>query len=240
MHIFLLEDDPLHMAHFVSSLQSTPTEITHFAQPHEFFRAISEARAQVIVLDWMLPGVNGLQVLRRVRELLGSSVPVVMHSCVDDESQIVDALAAGADDYWIKPVPATILRARMESFMRRFAPRLEAPKVLNMGPYKLDYLRQLAQIEDQVVNLTPKEFDIAWILMNNPDRFISKAELIASVWGRTAEIAAHTIAQHMHAVRKKLQLTQNGVRLVAVYGSGYRFEVPQEVVDSQYHDAVSL
>lgn len=237
MHIFLLEDDPLHVEHFVSSLQSTPAQITHFAQPHEFFRAISEARAQVIVLDWMLPGLNGLQVLRRVRELLGSSIPVVMHSCVDDESQIVDALAAGADDYWIKPVPAIILRARMESFMRRFAPRLEAPKVLNLGPYRLDYIQQLALVEDQVVNLTPKEFDIAWILMNNPDRFICKAEFVAGIWGRYVDIAAHTISQHMHAIRKKLRFAQHGVRLVAVYGSGYRFEVPQEVVDSHYHEA---
>jgi DNA-binding response OmpR family regulator len=74
--------------------------------------------------------------------------------------------------------------------------------------------------------LTPREFDLIWLLMNSPDRFIPRAELLAAVWGKASEVATHTLAQHVHAVRKKLGLARRGIRLAAVYGSGYRIESP--------------
>ena len=173
----------------------------------------------------MLPEISGLQVLNRVRELLGHSTPVMMLTCMDSESMIVDALSAGADDFLVKPMSAAVLRARLEAHARRLRPVAAPVKALELGPYRLDFQTQSAHVAGERVVLTPKEFDVAWVLMNNPNRFISKAELVATIWGRLDNAAAHTIAQHMHALRKKLRMRNYGARICAVYGQGYRFEV---------------
>lgn len=231
MQGFLLEDDPVHAAQFIRCLEGSRMKVEHFSHPREFFQALACSKPQLIVLDWVLPELSGYKVLKRVRELLGSSTPVIMLSCVDDDQSVVDALEAGADDFLVKPLSQSVLRARLDAFLRRIAPPATVPRVIELGPYRFDYNRQLSLVNGVAVSLTPKEFDVAWVLINNPGRFISKAELVASVWGRSSDIAPHTISQHMHSIRKKLRFNDHHMRLSAVYGSGYRFEMlSQEVI----------
>ena len=227
MRCFLLEDDPVQAAHLVASLAPTSIDVHHFGRAGAFLEALATARPELIVLDWMLPDLSGYQVLLRVRERFGYAAQVVMLTSVDDEAMIVSALEAGADDFLTKPVAAAELRARLLALARRVAPpAATVAKTVVLGACRLDYATQRATVDGDAVTLSPREFDVAWLLLNNPDRFVSKTELIAGVWGRTNDIAAHTIAQHMHAIRKKLRFAAHGIRLVAVYGSGYRLEAP--------------
>jgi DNA-binding response OmpR family regulator len=227
---FLLEDDPQHAAHLIDCLAATDIEISHFSTASAFFKGLAEATPQMIVLDWWLPDLNGFEVLRKVREHFGLRVPIVMLTSVDSEDLIVSALEAGADDFLTKPVARTILRARLQALARRIS---QVPVIyrgrLTFGSFRLDYAGQsvvdVDAPEERFV-LTPREFDLIWLLMNNPDRFIPRAELLAAVWGKASEVATHTLAQHVHAVRKKLGLARRGIRLVAVYGCGYRLELP--------------
>lgn len=230
MRSFLLEDDPEHAAHFMESLASTEFQVRHFSTAGSFFEALAQATPQLIVLDWMLPDLSGYQVLRRVRERFGLTMPIVMLTSVDSEARVIAALEAGADDFLTKPVARSVLRARLQAMARRIS---QAPATfsgsLSFGPYRLDYARQSVQLSDEPetrFTLTPREFDLIWLLMNNPDRFVPRAELIAGVWGRSSEVAPHTLAQHVHALRKKLGLAQRNIRLAAVYGTGYRLESP--------------
>jgi DNA-binding response OmpR family regulator len=215
MLIFLLEDDPVHAAHFLRSLSGSDFEVRHFLRPAELLQALETARPALIVLDWMVPQLSGMQVLRRVRELLGRSTAVLVLTCVDGEDAIVQALDGGADDYLVKPVAGPVLRARLAAFMRRTRAAPTPLQALQCGAYQLDYARQAIAVAGTPVRLTAKEFDLAWMLMNNRDRFISKVELVA---------APHTIAQHMYTLRKKLRLAEHGMRLLSVYGTGYRLE----------------
>jgi DNA-binding response OmpR family regulator len=224
MRSFLLEDNAADVSNFMSSMNGSHVQFRHFSQAAELFHALTVDRPQMMVLDWSLPDVCGLQVLKRARELLGSEIPVVMLTNVSNDHNVVEALDAGADDYLVKPLTGPVLRARIEAMVRRTLPAASPPKVVTLGDLTLDYGRQLATAKGQAVMLTPKEFDVAWVVLNNPNRFISKAELIASVWGRSVDVAAHTVAQHIHAVRKKLRLSDLDFRLVAVYGTGYRLE----------------
>jgi DNA-binding response OmpR family regulator len=224
MRSFLLEDNPIDVSNFMASMTGSHVQFRHFSKASELFHAMTVDRPQMMVLDWTLPDVCGLQVLKRTRELLGSEVPVIMLTSMCHDHSVVEALEAGADDYLVKPLTGPVLRARIEAMVRRTLPAASPPKVVTLGNLTLDYGRQLATAKGQAVVLTPKEFDVAWVVLNNPNRFISKAELIASVWGRSVEVAAHTVAQHIHAVRKKLRLSDFDFRLVAVYGTGYRLE----------------
>ncbi|GAA0741374.1 response regulator transcription factor [Ideonella azotifigens] len=230
MRSFLLEDDPEHAAHFKASLAATEFQVRHFWTAGSFFEALAESTPQLIVLDWMLPDLSGYQVLRRVRERFGLAVPIVMLTSVDNEERVVAAFEAGADDFLTKPVARPVLRARLQALARRVnqAPAAFSGSV-SFGPYRLDYARQSVRDVDEPdarFALTPREFDLIWLLMNNPDRFIPRAELIAGVWGKSSEVAPHTLAQNVHALRKKLGLARRDIRLAAVYGSGYRLESP--------------
>ncbi len=230
MNFYLLEDNPYEAAFFRSCFEERGHRVTHFERPVELFDALHTERPNAVVLDWLMPGVDGFVTLRRVREMCGSGLPVVMLSGLDRADSIVQAYQAGADDYLLKPMTRAVLIARVEALMRRLVPGAvsERPQrlVLSDGPYEIDFNAQTLQLHGRPVSLTPKEFDVAWMLFNNAERLISKAELIACVWGKRAEIASHTVTQHIHTLRTKLQLRENGYRLSAVYGSGYKLSVP--------------
>ena len=236
MKFFLLEDNLHEAAFFASCLAERGHHVVHFERAVDLFDAIHAERPHAVVLDWMVPEVDGFVTLRRVRELCGAGLPIIMLSGLDKAEAIVQAFEAGADDYLLKPMTRAVLIARLESLMRRLGPAGATPArpqrlVLTNGPYHLDFHAHRMEIDGDPVLLTPKELDLAWVLFNNAERFISKAELIACVWGKRAEISPHTVTQHVHVLRSKLKLRDHGFQLSAVYGSGYRLSAPSEAGD---------
>ena len=234
MRIYLVEDDPDEAAYAMTVLRQGGYEVVHFADPNGLFRFMPNLTPGLIILDWMLPGMNGFQTLRRAREVFGQKLPIMMLTHVDDQDRIVEALEGGADDYLIKPFVEAIFIARVNALLRRVGSgRKQNDRVIEMGPYRLDYATQEATIEGKPVAMTPKEFDVVWVLLSHTNRFVSKAELMVSVWGKGSDIGSHTMAQHIHAVRKKMAFVKHRFRLTAVYGAGYRFETPEvsQVVD---------
>ena len=113
MRRFLLEDDPVHAAHFAASREGSDIGVDHVSSPAALFEAL--ALPDIIVHDWMLPGESGYQVLRQLRDRLGQAIPVLMLTCVDSEAMVIDALEAGADDFLTQPVAHALLRARQEA-----------------------------------------------------------------------------------------------------------------------------
>jgi two-component system, OmpR family, response regulator RegX3 len=227
MKYFLLEDNPHEAAFFASCVAERHHETVHFERAVDLFDAIHAERPHAVVLDWMVPDVDGFVTLRRLRELCGPSLPIIMLSGLDRAEAIVQAFGVGADDYLLKPMTRAVLIARLESLMRRLGPAGSAQArpqqlVLRNGPYCIDFNAHRMEIDGTPVVLTPKELDLAWVLFNNAERFVSKAELIACVWGKRAEISPHTVTQHVYVLRSKLKLREHGYQLSAVYGSGYR------------------
>jgi two-component system, OmpR family, response regulator RegX3 len=235
MIFFLLETNDCEAAFFESCLTERGHKVTRFRRPIELLEALRNGRPHAVVLEWLLPDMTGQTVVRRTRELYGVAFPVVILSSLDRAEAITQAFEAGVDDYLVKPMSRPVLNARIDSLMRKLLPirqpDLPDRLLLINGPYRLDFAGQTVHIEDVAVAMTHKELDLTWLLFHSLERFISKSELVACVWGKRAEIAPHTVTQHLHVLRKKLRLRENGYQLITFYGSGYRLNAPTSTLE---------
>jgi two-component system, OmpR family, response regulator RegX3 len=154
----------------------------------------------------------------------------MMLTAIDDEPSVVQALEAGADDYIVKPCPRSVLRARVEALLRRLRPESATlSQRIEADPYALDFAQRSVTLHAQVVSLTRREFDLAWVLFCNPSRLFTRRELLDAVWGRDCNFESHNVAQHVSAIRRKLDLARHGFRLLATHSIGYRLEWPESV-----------
>lgn len=189
----------------------------------------------VIVLDIMLPGFDGLEVLRRLRQI--SNVPVLLLSARSDEIDRVLGLEIGADDYITKPFAMRELVARIRSVLRRMqmAPNgqsaedtalwvPESGQVLTSGSLRIDLTRRGAQLGDRELDLKPKEFDLLAYFARHPGVVLSRDALLREVWGYEYRIDTRTVDVHIRWLRKKLEVDPAAPQmLLTVRGSGYRF-----------------
>jgi DNA-binding response OmpR family regulator len=228
--IYLLEDDLDFSAAVKESLQRAGFEVDAFGLPHELFYEVKKVRPNLLIVDWMLPEMTGLEVVRNLRQLYGEQFAVIMLTQMDTEEHIVSALQAGADDYLIKPECGAILVARANAVLRRYqTATIEAVLTIERAPYRLLFQSRQVYLNEQLIALAPREFDLLWALFQNPNRLFSRAELLAAVWGKRDDVGEHTLTQHIYAIRKKLSFAEHGYRVTPVYGSGYRLESPLSV-----------
>jgi DNA-binding response OmpR family regulator len=189
--------------------------------------ALREARAarpDLVVLDLMLPGMDGLDVCRRLRaEPATAGVPIIMLTAKADEVDRVVGLELGADDYVAKPFSPKELVARVRAVLRRSRAPDDAP-VLRTGGLALDAARHVAMLDERALVLTPKEFDLLQALMESAGRVLSREQLLNRVWGyaHAEEIESRTVDVHVRRLRAKLG--PEGRRITTVTGVGYRLE----------------
>ena len=168
-----------------------------------------------VVLDVMLPGLSGYEVVRRLRAE-GNWVPVLMLSAKDGEHDQADALDDGADDYLTKPFSFVVLLARLRALLRRGV--AARPAVLQAGEVSLDPATREVRVGTELVELTPREFLLLEYLVRHAGRVVSKDELLEHVWDRATEVAANVVEVYVGYLRRKI----GSERLVTVRGVGYR------------------
>lgn len=183
----------------------------------------------LVILDVMLPGLDGLEVLRRVRG--DSAIPIIMLSARSEEFDRVAGLEQGADDYVPKPFSPREVVSRVKAVLRRGAKELatEAQKPLQVGSITLDPNTHQVQAAGRLLDLTAKEFDLLWLLMRHPRQVFTRDQLLDRVWGYSEFIDSSTVTVHIHRLRDKIE--QNPAkpkRLVTVWGVGYRLEPDHE------------
>ena len=190
-------------------------------------QAAQAERLDLVILDWMLPGLDGLEVCRRVRRQ--SIVPILMLTARSEEIDRVLGLEVGADDYLTKPFSVRELLARVRAILRRVdlmraeaAPADGAPPALEAGPLRVDLAQHAASLDGRALELTPKEFDLLVLLLRHPGRAFSRDYLIEKVWGYDAAGSDRTVDTHVLRLRKKLGPV--GDRIETVWGLGYRFK----------------
>jgi DNA-binding response OmpR family regulator len=180
-------------------------------------------RPDLVVLDVMLPGFDGLEVCRRIQSV--RAVPVVMLTARDSETDTLVGLGVGADDYMTKPFSPRELVARIRAVLRRVerAP-VRAGGVINIGGVQLDPGTREVRRKDEVVHLTPTEFDLIYLLASRPGQVHTRDQLLSEVWGYPdGDLGGRTVDSHVGAVRRKL-----GSDLVrTVHGVGYSVREPQ-------------
>ena len=198
--------------------------------------AAEREHPQLIILDWMLPGLDGLEVCRRLRRY--SIVPILMLTARVEEIDRVLGLEVGADDYLTKPFSIRELLARVRAIFRRIelqsraaaAGDEDAEQLLRAGPLQVDVREHITRLDGEPVELTPKEFDLLALLVRHPGRAFARDYLLDKVWGyEYAGLDTRTVDTHVLRLRKKLGVT--GDRIETVWGVGYRFArsaVPRE------------
>ncbi|OGF54725.1 MAG: DNA-binding response regulator [Candidatus Fraserbacteria bacterium RBG_16_55_9] len=181
----------------------------------------------LVILDLMLPGLDGLEVARRIRR--GSEVPIIMLTARTDEADRVAGLELGADDYVIKPFSARELVSRVRAVLRRAEGGLPKQKLLEANEIRVDLDKHEVSVRGQVVELTPMEFDLLAFLMQHPGRVFTRLQLLEAVRGAAYESFDRSIDAHIKRLRQKIEHDPKAPRYVlTVFGVGYKFASPRD------------
>jgi len=189
------------------------------------------ARLDLVMLDVMLPGISGFQVLRALRA--ESDIPILMLSARGEEQDKVDGLELGADDYVVKPFALRELLARVRAGVRRRAvPAAQPPSVLFRGPMRVELERRRALVGEREMQLRPKEFGLLTTLAMEPGRVFSRQDLLDAIWGEEVIVDERTVDVHISWLRAKLVDAGIATEVIrTVYGAGYCFVVPPRAPD---------
>lgn len=225
MRIASLEDEPAQAALIRQIVEDAGYTCTTFDRSADLMHALRDGQFDVLLLDRELPDVSGLDALTWIRGNLDRHLPVILLTCRISEDDIVEGLMAGADDYMCKPVRKGELLARIQSLHRRATADALPDASLQMSGYVFDGNARTVTLHGQPVGLTPKEYDLAFLLFRNEGRIIARNHIVAAVWGRELSAVSRTIDTHVSRLRSKLDLcAANGFRLQPVYTHGYRLE----------------
>jgi two-component system response regulator RegX3 len=232
MRLAILEDDAAQADTLSNWLTASGHDCHVYPAGKPLLKDAGRESFDLFVLDWEVPQLSGLQVLRWIRRALPRALPVLFVTYRDAEQDIVEALNHGADDYLPKPVRRGELLARVNALLRRAWPESEG-ELAEFPPYCFNTGESRVCLNGHEVALTQKEFAVALFLFRHVGRLVSRGHLFEAVWGRGAELSSRTVDTHVSRVRNKLKLRpENGYRLVPVYSYGYRLELGHDVAIS--------
>jgi DNA-binding response OmpR family regulator len=229
----LLVEDAADLAQVIArELEAAGYEVAHAADGTAALALCARYQPDMMVLDWMLPKLDGLEVLRRIRQEseygAASAIPVLMLTARDEEVDRVIGLEVGADDYLTKPFSMRELVARVRALLRRIervqqvleADRSEAGAAISYGPLSLDPEAYRATLDGKLLDLSRTEFELLHLLLRNPGRAFSRAYLLDMVWGETYVTGDRSVDNAVLRLRKKLG--DWGEAIETVWGVGYR------------------
>ena len=225
MRIALLEDDPDQSELVTRWLESAGHTVSRNATGSEFLRGARRDSYDAYILDWIVPDLSGIEVLKKLRTEMNDDTPAIVTTVKDEERSIVRALREGADDYLVKPVRRAELVARIDAVCRR-ATGTSAAEAPDTTPYEMDSARNVAILRGEEISLTNREFELALFLFRNAGKVLSRNHILEAIWGIESDnLSTRTVDTHVSRLRKKMQLgDDNGWRLSSVYQHGYRFE----------------
>lgn len=221
----MLDNDRSQMDLVCQVLTSAGHSCHAFDSGKEMLNQLRRESYDMLVIHWQVPDVSGAEVLRWARERLPANLPVLFMTNSSGEDDIVAGLAAGADDYMIKPIRRGELVARVQALLRRAYPTQNAAEQIQFAHYVFETRTGRLMMKGIPVDLTQKEFDLALLFFRNIGRPLSRAYILEAVWARDVEVPSRTMDTHVSRVRSKLQLRpEHGFRLAPVYSYGYRLE----------------
>ncbi len=222
--IMIVEDEPSIALMLAYNLEAAGFAVERVERGDEAELRIAEEPPDLLILDWMLPGVSGLEICRRLRARDATkTLPVIMLTARGEEKERVRGLSVGADDYVVKPFSVPEFMARVQALMRRVNPGRVASK-LKQGEIELDRETRRVWRAGREVHLGPTEFRLLEYLMEKPGRVFSRAQLLDSVWGMASEIDERTVDVHVGRLRKAIARGRERDPLRTVRGSGYSFD----------------
>jgi len=226
MRIVILEDDHDQADLLVVWLEEANHQCDVFHDGNSFIRAYKQDSYDLVILDWMVPKLSGIEVLKHIRDHVDQVVPVVFITQRDAEEDIVQALEAGADDFMAKPVRHQETMARVNAIARRMGfGDANTSDNYNFPPYKIDSRLRQISLHDEVIEMTQKEYELTLFMFKNLGRVISRGHLLEMVWGTSSHLNTRTVDTHISRLRTKLKLDdQEFWQITSVYRHGYRLE----------------
>lgn len=221
----VVEDEPAIRELIAFACESSGFEVLRAGCVHEALEMLDTHRVSLILLDWMLPDLSGLQWLEQLkRNERWSALPVIMLTARTTESDKVAGLDAGADDYVVKPFSPRELMARVRAVLRRGA--AEDEKTVRCGPLTMNLARFSARVDGNEIKLGVLEFRMLWVLASSPGRVYSRSQLLTRVWDDAVGFDERTVDVHILRLRKQLSGTAAQDLVQTVRGVGYKVVEP--------------
>ncbi len=227
--ILVIEDDREMIDLLTMHLNAEGFQVDAAADGVAGLRAFQAGHYDMVLLDWMLPSLSGIDVLRELRTV-DTRTPVMMLTARGEEADKVLGLELGCDDYLTKPFSMRELTTRIKVLRRRIEradelARIAAgERILDLGPIKIDHGKRKVMVGDRTVQLTVKEYDLLYTLASRPGRTFSRRQLLDIVWDQDSDVYEHTVNSHVNRLRNKIEDNPNRPRLIlTVWGIGYCF-----------------
>jgi two-component system phosphate regulon response regulator PhoB len=222
--ILIVEDEEALTQLLRYNLESAGYEVETAARGDEADLRFKERAPDLVILDWMLPGLSGIEICRRLRARPDTrALPIIMLTARGEESERVRGLATGADDYVVKPFSVPELMARVSALLRRASPERVAD-ILAFGDIEIDREKKRVTRSGRPVDLGPTEFRLLEFLMERPGRVFSRQQLLDGVWGSDIYIDERTVDVHVGRLRKALNHSFTTDPIRTVRGSGYSLD----------------
>jgi len=221
--VLIVEDEPAIREMVRFALERAGFACREAADSERALVAIADRRPDLALIDWMLPGMNGIDLARRLkREDATKELPVIMLTARGEEDDRIRGLEVGADDYITKPFSPRELVARIKAVMRRYQPHSgDAP--ISVGDLRLDTTSHRVTAGEQVVDMGPTEFRLLLFFMTHAERVYSRTQLLDQVWGSNVYVEERTVDVHIRRLRKALEGQRHDRYIQTVRGAGYRF-----------------
>jgi two-component system phosphate regulon response regulator PhoB len=224
VRILVVEDDPSLTALVTYNLMAAGYEAASAADAEEALLLLDESRFDMVVLDWMLPDMTGLELCTRLRRSgRQRDLPILMLTARGEEADLVRGLTSGADDYVVKPFSVPELMARIKALLRRAAPE-RVGEVLEAGDVKLDRATRRVSRGGREIALGPTEYRLLESMLESAGRVLTRPQLLDRVWGNAAEIDERTVDVHVGRLRKALMQGGESDPIRTVRGAGYAIE----------------
>ena len=223
--ILVVEDEPSIAEIAALYLQRAGYIVETAKDGQEALEAISSQMPDLIVLDLMLPQIDGYELTRWIRDQ--SNVPIIMLTSRRSEADRIAGLEMGADDYVVKPFSPQELVSRVRAVLRRTINTSikDSEKTLSFPELTIDPMTRLVKVNDEEIILTVKEFDLLWLLASHPRQVFSRQHLLENVWGISDYIDPGTVTVHIRRLREKIEEDPSKpIRILTVWGIGYKFE----------------
>ncbi len=226
--VLLVEDDPDILELLNIHLADEGYELTQVTDGNSGYQQTQDNRFDLIILDLMLPGMDGIELCKKVRAN-DDTTPVLMLTAKSEEIDRVVGLECGADDYMTKPFSIRELKARVKAILRRMQ-TMSSPAesngnaIIKSGELVIDSHKRKVTLHDQRLELTPKEYELLWLLASNPGRSYSRDEILSKVWGYEFHGYEHTVNSHINRLRAKIEPDiSKPSYILTSWGIGYRF-----------------
>ena len=224
-HVLVVEDEDALATLLQYNLDKEGYDVAVAQDGEEALLMVDERMPDLVVLDWMLPKVSGIEVCRRLRSKAETrNIPIILLTARGEESDRIRGLDTGADDYVVKPFSMTELTARIRAVLRRIRPGLAEDRV-RQGDIVIDRVAHRVRRAEREVHLGPTEFRLLDYLMQHPGRVFSREQLLDAVWGSDVYVEARTVDVHVGRLRKALNLEAESDPIRTVRSAGYSLDL---------------